>query len=81
MPETFDGHGAKNAEDVSDDQEQIRVAMAHLPDGQRQAIELMKLQGLSLQEASSQTGKSIASLKVTVHRAVKAKRDVLERKN
>lgn len=81
MPETFSGDDAKNAQDTSDDQESIRVALATLPEGQRQAIELMKLQGLSLQEASAQTGKSVASLKVTVHRAVKAMRQVLERKN
>lgn len=80
MPETFAGAETKNAQDTSDDQEAVRMAMATLPDGQRQAIELMKLQGLSLQEASAQTGKSVASLKVTVHRAVKAMRQVLERK-
>lgn len=81
MPETFDGQDTKNAQEASDDQEAIRLAMAQLPDGQREAIELTKLQGLSLQEASSRTGKSIASLKVSVHRAVKAMRQVLERKN
>lgn len=81
MPETFAGDDAKNEQDMSDDQEAIRVAMSGLPEGQRQAIELMKIQGLSLVEASAQTGKSVASLKVTVHRAIKAMREALERKS
>lgn len=80
MPETFAGDDAKTEQENSDDQEAIRVALAELPEGQRQAIELMKIQGLSLEEASAQTGKSVAALKVTVHRAVKAMREALERK-
>ena len=80
MPETFSGDDTKSDQDVSDDQEAIRMAMAALPEGQREAIELMKLQGLSLQEASVRTGKSVAALKVTVHRAIKAMRATLDRK-
>lgn len=80
MPETFSGDDAKTEQENSDDQEAIRVALAELPEGQRQAIELMKIEGLSLEEASAQTGKSVAALKVTVHRAVKAMREALERK-
>lgn len=78
MPETFVGDETKSLEEVSDDQEMVRAALIALPDAQRQAIELMKLQGLSLQEASEQTGKSVASLKVTVHRAMKAMRQALK---
>ncbi len=80
MPETFAGHESKTQHDSSDDQEAIRMAMSLLSPGQRQAIELLKIQGLSLREASEVTGKSIASLKVTVHRAVKAMRQNLHRK-
>jgi len=80
MPETFAGDETKSFEQVSDDEGAVRSVLLTLPEGQRQAIELMKLQGLSLQEASAQTGKSVASLKVTVHRAVKAMRQALERK-
>jgi RNA polymerase sigma-70 factor (ECF subfamily) len=80
MPETFSGDDTKSAQDTSDDQETIRMAMALLPEGQREAIELMKLQGLSLQEAAERTGKSVPALKVTVHRAIKAMRTALERK-
>jgi RNA polymerase sigma-70 factor (ECF subfamily) len=80
MPETFSMDDTKSAQDTSDDQEAIRMALGSLPEGQREAIELMKLQGLSLQEASERTGKSVAALKVTVHRAIKAMREALEKK-
>jgi RNA polymerase sigma factor (sigma-70 family) len=78
MPETFFGDDAKTEQEVSDDQEALRRAMAILPDGQREAIELLKIQGLSLEEAAQVTGKSVGSLKVGVHRAIKAMRQALE---
>ncbi len=81
MPETFSGDTAKNEQEISDDQEAIRRALAQLPDGQRHAVELMKVKGLSLQEASAMTGKSVASLKVSVHRALKTMREVLKRES
>lgn len=79
MPETFSGDETKSSQDTSDDQEAIRAALLALPPGQRQAVELMKVQGLSLREASGRTGKSVASLKVTVHRALKAMRQSLDK--
>jgi RNA polymerase sigma-70 factor (ECF subfamily) len=79
LPETFDGDGAKSEQETRDDREALRRAMAILPAGQRQAIELIKIQGLSLDEASQVTGKSIGSLKVGIHRAIKAMRQALER--
>ncbi len=81
MPETFAGHETKKEQEVVDDQEAVRWAMSMLPAGQREAIELLKLKGLSLQEASVVTGKSVASLKVTVHRAMKAMRQNRNRKS
>jgi RNA polymerase sigma factor (sigma-70 family) len=80
MPETFSGDETKTGQETSADQEDLRRLMSTLPDGQREAIELLKIQGLSLQEASGVTGKSVASLKVSVHRAIKAMREALERK-
>jgi RNA polymerase sigma-70 factor (ECF subfamily) len=50
----------------------VRAAVAELPPGQRQAIELLKLQELSLAEASAQTGTSVTALKVATHRAIGA---------
>jgi RNA polymerase sigma-70 factor (ECF subfamily) len=52
----------------------VRAAVADLPPGQRQAIELLKLQELSLAEASSRTGQSVTALKVATHRAILALR-------
>ncbi len=48
--------------------------MTALPASQREAIELVKLRELSLEEASKQSGKSVAALKVNVHRALKSLR-------
>lgn len=80
MPETFAGDETKSAHETSDDHEALQVALSSLPQSQREAIELMKIQGLSLQEASERTGKSVAALKVTIHRAIKTMRQSLDRK-
>lgn len=45
--------------------------MQSLPDAQRQALVLTKLEGLSVAEASAQTGASEAAIKVRVHRALR----------
>lgn len=52
----------------------VRAAVADLPPGQRQAIELLKLEELSLVEASTRTGQSVTALKVATHRAILALR-------
>ncbi len=49
-------------------------AVASLPPGQRQAIELVKLRELSLAEAAAHSGVSAGALKVAVHRAMKTLR-------
>jgi len=45
--------------------------LRELPDLQRQAIELTKLEGLSVAEASERTGASESAIKVQVHRGLK----------
>ncbi len=52
----------------------VRAAVETLPAGQRQAIELLKLEELSLAEASARTGSSVTALKVATHRAIGALR-------
>ena len=42
-----------------------------LPEAQRRAIVLTKIEGLSMSEASARTGVSVAALKVQVHRGLK----------
>ena len=48
----------------------LQEAIAALPPGQMQAIRLLKLQEMSLQEASAMTGQSVTALKVATHRAI-----------
>jgi RNA polymerase sigma factor (sigma-70 family) len=74
MPETFSGDETKSEQESSDDKGAIRDALAGLTSRQREAIELLKVRGLSLNEASARTGRSVSSLKINVHRAVKALR-------
>lgn len=81
IPETFHDVSAKTGQDHSEDHEAVQNAIASLPDGQREAIDLLKLKELSLQEAAAVSGKSIISLKVSVHRALKTMRAHLERKS
>lgn len=45
--------------------------LQELPSLQRQAIELTKLEGLSIAEASTRTGASESAIKVQVHRGLK----------
>ncbi len=59
----------------------LRAAIARLPDGQRRAIEMTKLQELSLREASTASGMSVAALKVATHRGVQALRKLLNGSN
>jgi RNA polymerase sigma-70 factor (ECF subfamily) len=55
---------------ASADAEMLRRAVRELPRGQRDAIELTKLKGLSLDEAAEVSGTSVAALKVATHRAI-----------
>lgn len=49
----------------------LQVLLARLPAAQRQAIELTKLEGLAVAEASARAGVSAAALKVRVHRGLR----------
>ncbi len=57
----------------------LNEAIAALPPGQRQAVELLRLRELSLAEASAESGQSVGALKVSLHRAIRALRGILER--
>lgn len=52
-------------------------AIGKLPPEQRQAIRMLKLNEMSLKEASKASGRSIAALKVATHRAIKNLRRLL----
>lgn len=53
---------------------ELRAAVAELPEAQRTALALAKLQDLPLAEASARSGMSVGALKVATHRAMKALR-------
>jgi RNA polymerase sigma factor (sigma-70 family) len=67
--------------DEGPDRHELEKAIGELPPMQRQAIQLLKLKEMSLKEASTASGMSIASLKVNVHRAVKSLRKVFVNRN
>lgn len=75
--ETFAEVAANTHEAWTDDGAALHKAIAALPDGQRQAVELLKLRELSLKEAAEKTGLSVSALKVATHRAMKALRFAL----
>jgi RNA polymerase sigma factor (sigma-70 family) len=81
LPVTFADEYANIEKDLYRDPDQLKQAIEKLPPGQRQAIEMLKLKEMSLKEVSSQTGISIASLKVSVHRGVTALRRSLGNKD
>lgn len=72
--ETFSVAAPNNDLEAAVQAGELQAAVAALPPGQRQAIELLKVQGLSLIEASAATGQSVTALKVATHRAVLALR-------
>lgn len=57
--------------------DRLNEALKTLPPGQRQAVELLKLREMSLREAAEESGMSVASLKVAMHRALKSLRVVM----
>jgi RNA polymerase sigma-70 factor (ECF subfamily) len=57
--------------------EAIEPLLAALPERQRRALEAVKIRGLSVAQAASESGQSVAALKVNVHRAVKALRQLV----
>lgn len=74
--ETFAIAAANDAQGL-DDAPALRAALALLPDGQRVAVELLKLQEMSLKQASGVTGMSVGALKVATHRAIRRLRAAL----
>jgi RNA polymerase sigma factor (sigma-70 family) len=77
LPETFPADEANMPLDRYGGAEALAQAMADLPPGQRQAIELIKLREMSLKEASAVSGVSVGALKVAVHRGIAALRRAL----
>jgi RNA polymerase sigma-70 factor (ECF subfamily) len=69
--ETFADPAANNDTGAVHAAIEIEPLLAALPPRQLQALEALKLRGLSLQEAAASSGQSVGALKVNMHRAVK----------
>jgi len=68
--ETFADPESNRDLDRNDARKTVREMVARLPPGQRQAVEMLKLQEMSLAEAAAATGQSTTALKVATHRAL-----------
>jgi RNA polymerase sigma-70 factor (ECF subfamily) len=75
--ETFATPAANNDSGALRAVEAIEPLLAALPERQRLALEAVKIRGLSVAQAASESGQSVAALKVNVHRAVKALRKLV----
>ncbi len=74
--ETF-AEGAANLDSTISAELALAGAIEKLPPDQRDAIKMLKLNEMSLKEASNASGRSIAALKVATHRAIKNLRRLL----
>ena len=68
--ETFAGEQA-NAGEAGEASDALARMMTDLTPRQKEALDLVKLKEMSLAEASAESGQSVASLKVNIHRAMK----------
>ena len=63
------------AEDSEEEAVMARMSLerlfVHLPEKQSEAIELVKIEGLSIREAADRTGQSESLVKVNIHRGLK----------
>lgn len=74
---TFSAIRANPQQELKLDANALHHAIRALPAGQRRAVELLKLQELSLKEASATSGLSVSALKVATHRAMASLRRAL----
>jgi len=78
-PLAFESHADDTADptrglDQQDDSGRIGQAIAALPDRQREAVRYLVIEEQSLAETAAATGRTKGSLKVNLHRALKALR-------
>ena len=55
----------------------LDAVLARIPDAQREALEMVKLQGLSVEDAASRAGVSQGAMRVRIHRGYRALRQLL----
>ena len=56
---------------------ELEAALARLSPSQREAFEMLKIQGLSLTEAAARAGTTVGALKVRAHRAYKILKELI----
>lgn len=66
-------------EDVVEARVSLERLFVHLPDAQAEAIELVKIGGHSIREASEMTGQSESLVKVNIHRGLKKLASIVEK--
>lgn len=71
-----DDYLAGGSADIEPNLEQV---LSRLPGAQREAFEMLKLKGLSIEEAAGRAGVSAGALKVRAHRAYRALRKLIAR--
>jgi RNA polymerase sigma-70 factor, ECF subfamily len=81
MSEDFDAPQPEKAPVGSELLERLSRAMDNLPVRQKQAVHLLKIQGLSIRDAAEQLEITESALKVTAHRAYKTLRRRFENEN
>lgn len=64
------------AQDEWADQGKLIKAIESLPEGQKRAVQMLKLNEISLQDAARLSGLSITALKVSTHRAISRLREI-----
>ena len=67
-----------NQPEAASEARRLHAAIAALPPGQRQAMEMLRLREMSLKEASAASGQSETALKVAAHRALNRLRKLLK---
>lgn len=75
--ETFPASESKGDAETILEVRTLEKAIDSLPHAQRQAVRMLKIKQLSLKEAAGESGASVDSLKVSVHRALKNLRKML----
>lgn len=78
LPETFSTEPTNMSGEGYGDMGALHGAIRNLPPAQQRAVTLLKLQEMSLKEASAASGMTISALKVALHRAVKTLRGKLK---
>ncbi len=74
LDEDFSMHPAEATASMT----QLDAALRQLPPKQRDAVRLLKVEGLSLEAAAAESGTTIGAMKVRAHRAYRALRGLLQ---